>query len=325
MYALFSKGFGKKAADMNKKEFLDTKPGADRKVTVKGSTSTGVGYEFNTNPSDSRYSDVSVSLPVDPKCSITVKNESSVSKEGAQEFANEVEAAINVASGMDLTLNFENLNIDHTQTTVKADFNYQTEAFSLEIKSNINDPKASNRGFSAAFATDIPVEAAAGFKAGIQVGKDFDKVMNFLAGVSYDAKDFSLAVKGAVGARNNVKDEGLTLLNPTLLGLYKINASSSIAFEIVNQQSKAPKDAWGAHAQEQDKDGNPVAGKNGMKITVGGDYKLNDTHKLKYKYTTGNTADLAITSNLGGGASLSSQLSLGGKGTAYGFVYTLDA
>ena len=91
-------------------------------------------------------------------------------------------------------------------------------------QSNVNDPKASNRGFSAAFATDIPVEAAAGFKAGIQVGKDFDKVMNFLAGVSYDAKDFSLAVKGAVGARSNVKDEGLTLLNPTLLGLYKINA-----------------------------------------------------------------------------------------------------
>lgn len=216
---------------------------------------------------------------------------------------------------MDLTLTFVGLDMEFKKTTVKGGFNYLNEQFSVETKFNVQDTKAVNKGLSLAFATDIPVEAAKGLKAGLQLSKSLDgNVMNILAALQYDQKDFSMTLKG-----NNFGIEGQKFSNPSMLGMYKVNAASSIAFEVANTTAKGVKDGTSESWKSME-----AAGEAKNKITIGGDYKLNDTHKLKAKCDTDKNIGFGCVSTLGGGATLNTAIAIS-KETTFGMVYTLEA
>lgn len=116
----------------------------------------------------------------------------------------------------------------------------------------------SKKSGSAAFATDIPVEAVP-LKAAVQLGYGSGEkaVINALAGLSYDAKDFSLAVKNSANA-------DCMLINTTFLGLYKHSSAFTVAFALDTNSHKAGKKAWDAFE---------VDDKAKKTITVGCEYK----------------------------------------------------
>jgi len=103
MYALASKGFGKKAVgayphrtsvgrashqltlisrfiDLNKKDFYDPSTGG-QKYTAKGKTSTGVEWEANTHQGAADSKTVKVTIPVDSKCKLACEIKGATSTE----------------------------------------------------------------------------------------------------------------------------------------------------------------------------------------------------------------------------------------------------
>ena len=142
--------------------------------------------------------------------------------------------------------------------------------------------------------------------------------MNCGLALSYDAKDFSLAGKGVVAKVG----DGWAFTNPSAMGLYKVNGSTSVAFEVTNDNFaggvKGLKQAWNTVvAKEKDA---------GLKMKLSGSYALDSANTLKFRVDEKQTVDFAINSKLGGGASL--QLSnqyKSGEAATYGVQYTLEA
>merc|ERR1719424_1607042 len=89
-------------------------------------------------------------MPVDDKCSVSVKVKS--------DNTSEVEAKVNVADGMDLTILAKNPDLACTdKLALSGKFDYKTPAYSVESQFNMFDgAKKVGRGAAAGITMDCP-------------------------------------------------------------------------------------------------------------------------------------------------------------------------
>lgn len=311
MYGLFSKGFGKKATDLNKKNFYDAKKG-DFQFTAKGKTSNGVEYETNNHNNN----DVKITVPVDDKCKISVKTE------GTEK--SEVEAKVDLGSGMNLTLNAANPDMNAKEITkVTGGLDYQTSTFSVESKFTAFDgpsiakaggdfSKAGTHGLSAAIAMDLP--GFDGFKVAVTPSMGLGNgAINLPFAVGYEASDFQVHFLGGC----SLVDGAPTVTTAALKGYFKANSDVNVGFELEHAAFGAgkSKDAFASFSKLE---------KATATYKIGADYKLDGNTTLKGKLTydgSGRSLDFGLTS---GAVGFTMGLPAGGK-AAYGFSYTLEA
>lgn len=301
MYALASKGFGKKAVDLNKKDFYDGKTGG-QKFTAKGKTSTGVEWEANTHQGEKETKTVKVTIPVDSKCKLAC--------EIKDKAATELTASIDLGSGMDLELKVPNPDLTALAgTDMNATFNYKTADFSVESAFKVYnggfDLVKGGFGGCAAVAFDCP--GLDGFKLALKPSITLGETKTIVGDVmfGYDAKDYSFAVVGAHASFN-----GKAANNYSLRGFFKATSSTNVAFEVDNVGFKAAKAGYGAVQEDP---------KGGFAMKIGADYKINSSTTAKVKFS-GSTPEFAVKCALDNG-----NVVFANSGANFGMVYTLEA
>jgi hypothetical protein len=297
MYALYSKSFAKKAVDLNKKEFFDEKQ-AGTKITAKGKAG-GVEYEAN---SDQAKGDCKVTMPVDDKCSVSVKVESSNNSE--------VEAKLAVADGMDLTLIAKNPDLSKAgDLNLSGKFNYVTSAYSVESEFNLLNG-GFKPGASAGITMDCPGldGVVLGLKPGFTPG---NTGVACPIALGYAGSGFDLAFVGGAALVDNKP----ALTGASFRGIFKVNGSTSLAFEVDHALYKMGK---AGHDDFKKCDAS-----NSMKLGL--DYKISGSTSMKAKATFGGAApayDLSFKTALDG----KSNLVFASQGLkTHSMTYTLEA
>jgi|ERR1711981_206299 len=279
MYALYSKSFAKKAVDLNKKEFFDDKQ-KGTKITAKGKAG-GVEYEANA---DQENGDCKVTMPVDDKCSVAVKVAGSNS---------EVECKIGVADGMDLTLITKNPDLANAAgMNLSGKFNYVTSAYAVESEFNLLGCGGSPNG-CAGITMDCP--GLDGVVLGLKPGNSKGFACPISLGYAGSGFDLAFVCNAALVANKPA------LNGASFRGLFKVNDSTNLAFEVDHENEK----------------------KTGMKLGL--DYKISGSTSMKAKATFKDGScsnDFSFKTALDG----KSNLVLASQGLVkHSFTYTLEA
>jgi len=348
MQALYSKAFGKKAVDLNKKDFKGKEPFS---VTTKAKTGGGIEYEANANCCSK--GDAKVTLPVDDKCKLSIKTDSGGSST--------VDFCMKTCDASTVKVVLANPSMDFmSKSGVSAEVEYLDKAFSVEAKMKLLDGPArksdgtsfhtmtGTNGLSIGFAAPVPEMdgATMGFNPSIghlfgEKGKDnsYDTPKHFIAcplSVGYSAKDFQLAFTAnptlAPIEPNTTTEKpgyqlvdaaGFNLAGVKVSGHFKATDDLNVAFEFDKASFDLGKDTFAAFNMET------AAYR---KLQIGAEYKVSAATTLKGKVThktcgekTEKTFDFALKTPMGPGkSSMSAGLSLSQKGPTMGVVYTLE-
>jgi hypothetical protein len=302
MYALASKGFGKKAVDLNKKDFYDAS--ASTKYTAKGKTSTGVEWEANQSSgvdkkgADKNSQTMKVTIPVDGKIKVACELDG-VAK-------STLTVNVDLGSGLDWEGAFSNPDINDLKGALgglENKLNYKTADFSVEGAFKV-DP-AGGMGAAAAIAMDMP--GLDGFKVALKpamtTGADASKTVDVMLG--YDAKDFSIAALGGYASAGEKAAK-----NVSLRAFFKASGDLNLAAEYDSTGFKGGKPGYGK-----------VEFKDSTAFKIGAEYKINSSTTAKYKFDAGNkTGQYCIKCALDSG-----NVILSNSGSDWGMVYTLEA
>merc|ERR1711959_570417 len=183
MYALFSKGFGKKAQDLNKKEFYDAK--TKLKLITKATTADKTTFEGNVAQEGSN--DVKFTVPVDANLKIGVKavDNHDVEIDGEFKFDDNLTLRSTVKN-LDPTFKDESMRI-----TLGSD--YVTESFSVETAACVYDTQGGKANATALGLLKCGNEGKTGGSvavAGACPGLDFLRV-GFQGGLNFADKNGS--------------------------------------------------------------------------------------------------------------------------------------
>lgn len=320
MYALYSKGFGKKAVDLNKKEFYDGKAGAF-KVTAKGKTADGVEYEGNV----SQGHDAKITLPITKELTASLKEEGGTKTE--------LTAAYKVSDALKVTalLNMDSKKGEAKKVTIDTEFvdpNFSVEGkiVAFDALDGVPCEKKESAMFTnttgASAAIAFPVPGIDGVSFGLQpaVGFKTDGAMAFTAPLSlgYAGKDFQLALSSGL-ATNYAKEGGYLSTGVGFKGFFKKSSDLSFAFEVDSVNIELNKAVF-----DTSKDKNKASGARAAAVTAkfGVEQKWSDTATVKAKATIAGdstTYDLSYKC-----CATSLGVNTDGKTFSYGLVYTLE-
>jgi hypothetical protein len=322
MYALYSKGFGKKAQDLNKKEFADGK--STYKLVTKATTADKTAFESNINDdkaSGAGKGDVKFTIPVDGNFKVGVK--------AYDNKDTEVDAEFKFDENLLLRSTVKNLDPTFKDASMKitAGGDYVTKDLSVETAVSLWD-KAGNapKGASVALATNCP--GLDWLRVGCQTGVNFDKSadLNMNLACCHSTKDYELAAQVGVG---NILS-GHKLTGGSLRGWFKASDTLQFAAEVDHvAQCEFGKDMYAKATTDGDKLGSG-------KIQLGTQWTINGSTTAKAKLTAdrpggANSAtkplvvDLAVVTALEGKSSATFSTKFTKGVPAFGLVYTLEA
>jgi len=301
MYPVFSKSFAKSAVDLNKKGFYDDNKGLN-KVTAKGKAG-GTSYEVNTNIKGA--GDAKVTMPVDDKCSVSIKTTTKENKEKTGSVTeSEVECAINLGDGIDLKLIANDPDIANLMgMKVNGELDYKTAAFSVE-------GKFCKTGASAAITTDCP--GLDGVVLGLNPGYGTGN-KGAVLGSALGWKGDGMELAGVCGLA--LIDSKPVVTNAGLRGSFKVTDSHTVAFQADQATFKMGKNAHDSFKAEAS-----------QTLALGCDYKISGDASAKVKATYGK-ADSPIEYDFSYKTALAgkSNLIFNCKGLKdYSFVYTIE-
>merc|ERR1711977_648906 len=244
MYALFSKGFGKKAQDLNKKEFDDGKTrqegGTGAKFITKATTADKTAFESNVTAKGE--ADVKFTVPVDSNFKVGVK--------AYQNKDTEVDVDFKFDDNLTLKSTVKNLDPTLSDKTMKitAGADYVTEAFSVESSFTLCDEGAffsqGKTGGAVAFATSCP--GMDWLRVGVQAGfaQQSEGVgINTNVAFAHATKEYELAAQLSVGDLLNKHQ----LAGGSLRGWFNASNAMQIAAEVdVNGGIVLARDMWAA-------------------------------------------------------------------------------
>lgn len=296
MFALYSKGFGKAAADQNKKEFQD--PKAVNKFTSKTKTGDGVEFEGNVNPGGKGSADMQLIIPVDKDTKVTAKFESSGDATITPEFK--------VDDGIKVSGEFKGLQLGVPGKS-KLAFEYQTADFALDGSAAFENTDVANAAFvlSGAMPADFAFD---GLKAGLSVGH-CKGAQGAEAAFSYGTKEYDVAAKLGLSQASGVG-------NTTVLASFKASDDLTLAAAVSNGEKR--EGLTGA-----------FDGKKTTSVTISSAFKVSgsQTSKAKFTHSKGNvSADFAMITKLAGKSSMTTSLAFANSSSAptFGLTYTLE-
>lgn len=215
MYALYSKAFAKKAADLNKKEFYDKH---DNKVTMKGGAD-GTTFEVNGSTSKDAYTtDIKIETKVDDAFTVSLKID-----QGNDAV---VEASSKISDALKVTLKAKNPD-PSMKGALDGEFEFLDAAFSAEGKFSLMKDGKMTPGVSCGLATGLP-----GFD-GVTVGANPGFANGKLSvpfAIGYGSKTFQLSLDSGF-------DNGIT--GGALKGWFQTNDKLAVAFEAAQSKESA--------------------------------------------------------------------------------------
>lgn len=311
MYALYSKAFAKKGADLNKKEF---NAGYDNKVTLKGGAD---GTTFEVNASTFTPTDVKKdpkTYTTDVKIETAVDDAFTVSLKIDQGNDAVVEASSKISDALKVTLTAKNPEPAATNT-VDGEFEFLDSAFSAEGKFSVLDKGKLNLGVSCGLATGLP-----GFD-GVTVGANpgfslSGKSLDCPFAVGYGSKTFQLSLDSGYSMAHGGMSGG------ALRGWFQTNDKLAVAFEA--SQSAYTFGKGGTHTAGKATKADDA----GLTFKVGAEYKLgaSTTGKARYTFANGKAGelDLALKQALDGKSSLSTGFKMTDGKPKVCFTYNLE-
>jgi len=304
MYALFSKGFGKKGNDLLKNDFKDDK--FDNKMTTKGKA--GDGTSFETNFSDDNKADFKVVHPVDDGLTFTLKT----STDGK---VTAVEATPEMKFDDNLTVKAVFKDPSATGGNIDIGANYITKDFSAELEGNLSkgEWKFGNAGFSLGLAADLPV-GVDGLKLGLQPGVGLGEKPNYNANVNlaFEQKDYHVGINTFLtnGSDNKIGGSELVVW-------YKAADNLEIVGKFAQATHKKGKKAWEAAPALKEKE---------QSFSLLTCYNLSKTQTAKAKVTVGAATkyDFSLKTALEGKSSATFNVTMGADKPKFGFLYNLE-
>merc|ERR1711939_993653 len=322
MYALYSKGFGKKAQDLNKREFNGGK--CDYQLITKATTADKTAFESNVdNGGADKF--VKFTVPVDSSFKVGVK--------AFGDKKTEVDADFKFDDNLTLRSNV-------------------TEAFSVEAALTLmnkgaylhNGTTKGDTGASVAVAANCPGLdwLRVGFQGGFAMRADAGVGINTNVAFAHVTKEYELAAQLSAA---DLTSGGLNFAGASIRGWFNASDKLKIAAEIDavgttctlgRDMFATPSDeatvraATPGEAKAKD-DAVKKLGLGSQKIQIGSEYGLNGSTTLKGKVTTTSAldkvgVDVAVITKLDGKSSATFTLqNKGGDQTKFGFAYTLEA
>merc|ERR1711990_667049 len=342
MYALYSKGFGKKAQDLNKREFNGGK--CDYQLITKATTADKTAFESNVdNGGADKF--VKFTVPVDSSFKVGVK--------AFSDKKTEVDADFKFDDNLTLRSTVTNLDPSLSDKSMKvtAGADYVTEAFSVEAALTLmnknaylhNGTAAGDTGASVAVATNCPGLdwLRVGFQGGVAMRGDAGVGINTNVAFAHVTKEYELAAQLSAADLTG----GRNFAGASIRGWFNASDKLKIAAEVdaVGTQCTLGRDMFAtpsdaatvSAATPGDASKKEAAvkklGLGSNKIQIGSEYSLNGSTTLKGKVTTTDTldkvgVDVAVITKLDGKSSATFTLqNKGGDQTKFGFAYTLEA
>jgi len=322
MYALYSKGFAKKATDLNKNDFKDAHT---FKLTTKAKSADKVAFEGNVsdNSDVAKMADMKFTVPIDDSFSASIKTTSGGlvknEKTGEQEEKGKETTAtceFKFDANLKLTAEVTDFKLPNVQESKKilGSAEYVTESFSVEAK--VCKAKGAS-GAMAALAFDCPgLEVV---RVGVQPAVDLndkDPDINLNFGFAHEDKDYQLAA--TMGTCKLLRTEK-ALTGCSVRGWFKVSDSVSVAAEFDHvAKMKAGREAW--ETAKPTKEGNS--------FKFGVEYKINPSTTSKVKVTSAGakpTFDVSLKTALEGKSNAVVCVKLEGDKPQFGLNYTLEA
>jgi len=343
MYALYSKGFGKKAQDLNKREFNGGK--CDYQLITKATTADKTAFESNVdNGGADKF--VKFTVPVDSSFKVGVK--------AFGDKKTEVDADFKFDDNLTLRSTVTNLDpsLNDKSMKVTAGADYVTEAFSVEAALTLmnkgaylhNGTTKGDTGASVAVAANCPGLdwLRVGFQGGVAMRADAGVGINTNVAFAHVTKEYELAAQLSAA---DLTSGGPNFAGASIRGWFNASDKLKIAAEIDavgttctlgRDMFATPSDeatvraATPGEAKAKD-DAVKKLGLGSQKIQIGSEYGLNGSTTLKGKVTTTSAldkvgVDVAVITKLDGKSSATFTLqNKGGDQTKFGFAYTLEA
>lgn len=303
MYALFSKGFGKKGGDLLKNDFKDDK--FDHKMTTKGKSADGTSFE--TNFSSDNKADFKVTHPVDDGLTFTLKTTSK----------QEVEATPELKFDDNLTVKATFKNPSKTGSGIDIGANYVTKDFSAELEGCLTkkDWDFKSPGFALGIATDLPV-GVDGLKLGLQPAflAGDGGGMNAAVNLAYEQSDYQVGINTFLTGK--AKDNNY-LGGTECVIWYKASDDLQIAGKYATSSFTKGKKLWETPEEKA---------KSSYSLVT--NYSLSKTQTAKAKVTLGgsDTAyDFSLKTALEGKSSATFNVMMKGSAAPkFGFLYNLE-
>jgi len=309
MYALYSKGFAKKATDLNKNDFKEENQ--TFKLTTKAKSADKVAFEGNVSDNAKKadkIADMKFTVPVDDSFSASIKTTSGKETIASCEFKFD--------ANLKLTAEITDFKLPDVMGTKKmvGTAEYVTESFSVEAKACKG---AGGSGAMAALAFDCPgLEVV---RVGVQPALVLnDKNMNLNLGFAHEDKDYQLAA--TMGTCNLIQGEK-ALTGCSVRGWFKVSDSVSVAAEFDHvAKMKAGREVWDKAGNAGDDEGNT--------FKFGVEYKINPSTTSKVKVTSSGAEpafDVSLKTALEGKSNAVVCVKLQNDKPQFGLNYTLEA
>lgn len=306
MYALFSKGFGKKGSDLIKNDFKDDK--FDHKMTTKGKTADGTSFESNF--SSNNEADFKVTHPVDDGLTFSLKTTSTTSKKT-------VEAAPEMKFDDNLTVKATFKDPSSTGSGVDINADYVTKDFSAQLEGNLSagEWKFNEPGFALGIATDLPV-GVDGLKLGLQPAVKLGEgspLLNAAVNLAYEQSDYH------VGINSFLSNDGgsFGLGGCECVVWFKASDDLQIAGKYEQSNKTKGKKAWDTPKTED-----------ASKYSLVTCYNLSKTQTAKAKVVVGGDSpvyDFSLKTALEGKSSATFNVKMAGaEPPKFGFLYNLE-
>lgn len=317
MYALYSKNFAKKAADLSKKEFRED----TLKLTAKAKSAESVEFEGNVSQKDNA-TDVTFTVPVDNDLKMKLKVSGKKPDDKKYSSDKEVSLEYKFDANTLTKLKLKNPQLqDRNPGEVTLNVEYTTEAFSVEAEGSY---KENSSGVCAGLAFDCPgVDAVS---IGLRPAYNFSKnVTNLECGLGYQTKTCQLAMTtgfaNMLGTKLEENSADKNCLNTGLKFSTWMKATDAMQLGAVVQTK--PEAVAGKAGYDLAKSGDEATGS----FQIAAEYKFNPSTTGKLKVTSSDkyAIDLALKTALEG--KITSTISLQckqDKACEFGIAATLE-